>query len=87
MVPGRTGDSRMTVVCGRMWAARVRAAASTWVRSGPPSAPGGVGAQMTAVRTRPSSAGPAGPVGVRKPVASIRRTSAGVSGSASGPVR
>ncbi len=72
------------MVCGRMWAARVRAAASTWVRSRPPSGEGGVGAQMTAVRTRPSSAGP---VGVRKPVASIRRTSAGVSGSASGPVR
>ncbi|GAA3297836.1 hypothetical protein GCM10020295_31810 [Streptomyces cinereospinus] len=35
----------MTVVCGRSRAARVRAAASTWLRSGPPSAPrGGRGA-------------------------------------------
>lgn len=83
VVPGGTGDSRMTVVFGRSRPARVWAAASTWPRSRPPSAPGGVGAQITAVRTRPSWAGS---VARRKPVACIRRSSAGLSGPASGPV-
>ncbi len=72
------------MVCGRRWAARVRAAVSTWLRSSRPSVPGGVGAQMTAVRTLPSSA--AFVVG-RKPPESIRRSSAGLREPASGPVR
>ena len=70
---GTTGDSRITVVCGRSRAARARAASPIAVRSGARSAPSGVGAQMTAVRTRPSSAGLV--VG-RKPAESIRRISA-----------
>ncbi|CAM5377400.1 hypothetical protein SALBM217S_00238 [Streptomyces griseoloalbus] len=84
VVPGGTGDSRITVVCGRSCAARVRAADSTWPRSSPPSAAGAVGAQITAVRTRPSSAAL---VVTRKPWASMRRCSAGLREPGSGPVR
>ena len=50
VVPGGTGDSRMTVVCGRSCPARVRADASIWPRSSEPSAPRGVAGQMTAGR-------------------------------------